>query len=188
MRGIGTATLALLAVAAIPSTAAAKCQATTMNPVLPGYALIVDGELRGEYATEEEATYPPSEQILTMEVACLRALRSPDPRARQSAVVVITRRGAPRVLKSYLSDLVEAQADYRERTGEYAADLADLDFLATHITVPMEMSVGEAGWWAVATVPGSNSTCQVAIGSAAREARFQRGPRARPGTPVCLRS
>lgn len=188
MRAIGTTVFALVAVAALPVDAAAKCQATAGEPLLPGYVLIVDGELKGEFEMGEQAAYPPSDEILRMETACLRATGSSDPSARQTALVIITKRGVPRVLKSYLGDLADAQAAYRARTGQYAADLADLDFLASHITVPMEMSVGEGGWWAVATVPGSNSTCHVAVGSATREARFQRGPRAAPGTPVCLSS
>ena len=187
-KSLSTLPLALLAMAALPTGAEAKCLERAGSPILPGYVLIVDGERIGEYAMDAQADMPPSDEILVMEVTCLRAESAPNPNARQAATVVITRRGAPRLLQSYLRDLVEAQKEFHSIAGAYAEDLEELSFLESHIAIPMAMEVGDGGWFAAATIPGSNSTCHVAVGSATRDPRFQRGPRTSGGKPVCYQT
>lgn len=187
-RSLATLPLALLAMAALPTGAEAKCLERVGSPILPGHVLIVDGERVGEYAMDAQPDLPRSEEILMMEVTCLRAASAGSPNARQAATVVVTRKGAPRLMQQYLRDLVAAQEQYHSLAGEYAEELADLAFLENHIDIPLTMQANGAGWFAVATIHGSESTCQVAVGTAARDPRFQRARRATPGTPVCFRS
>lgn len=182
-----TLPVALLAAAAMPSEAAAKCLERAGSPVLPGYVLIVDGDRVGEYAMDANPEMPPSEEILVLSVTCVRAAGDENPAARQAATVVVTKKGASRLLNSYLRDLVAAQEEYRSMTGEYTADLARVGFFDSHIEIPIEMEVGRMGWFAAATVPGSNTTCRVAVGTYARDARFGRGALNRSGKPLCRR-
>lgn len=175
--------VALLALATAPLEAAAKCGPRTGSPVLPGYVFIVDGEVVGEFAMDEQPAYPPSEQVLALRVTCLRARGDADPRARQAAVVVVTKQGAEKMLTSYLDDLVAAQEKHRASTGEYARELADLDFFSSHIEIPLQMDVGDGGFAATATLKGSDAACRVAVGSRATDSRRQRAR----NTPVCWR-
>lgn len=181
-----TLPVALLAAAAMPSEAAAKCLERAGSPVLPGYVLIVDGERVGEYAMDATPEMPPSDEVLVVEVTCLRAAGE-NPEARQAATVVVTRKGASRLLSTYLRDLVAAEEKYRSMSGEYTADLKELAFFESHIQIPLEMEVGDMGWFAAATVPGSNTTCRVTVGTYARDPRFGSGPLSRSGRPFCTR-
>lgn len=181
--GLLTVSFALLALAAAPTDAAAKCGATPGGTVLPGYVLIIDGELIGEFAMNEPIAYPPAEQIVHSGVVCLRARGAAEPNTRQAAVVVITKRGAQKVLTSYLRDLVAAQEDHRSSTGEYARGLSELDFLDSHIVLPLEMEVGDTGFAATASLAEAGVACRVALGEEAREPRAK----SESGDPVCSR-
>lgn len=183
MKALLALSVAVLALAAAPLEAAAKCGPKVGSPLLPGYVLIVDGQLVGEFAMDEQPDYPPAEQILLIEMACLSARGAADPRARQAAVVVVTKRGAEKMLTSYLRDLVAAQEEHRSSMGKYARELADLDFFASRIVIPLEMDVGDGGFAATATLGGSDVACRVAVGSHATDSRLQRAP----GRPACWR-
>jgi len=49
----------------------------------------------------------------------------------RAAVALITKAGAVQFMKSQAEGLVHQQEEYRARTGEYARNLASLEFVAT---------------------------------------------------------
>lgn len=173
---------ALLAIAVTPGTSAAKCVESIGHPVRPGYVLIVDGELMGEYAMgmEADADRPEPEEIHAIRVTCIDAPRANG--ARQAAVMIVTKRGATRLLTSYLGDLVVEQEKYRARHGSFAPDLATLRFLESRYPVEIDMRVEPAGWTATARVEGLAPLCEVAVGSVGG------GPREASARPRCGRS
>jgi hypothetical protein len=157
-----------LAIAAAPAPAAAKCLESIGHPVLPGYVLVVDGKIVGEYAMNARADLPPAEEVAALSVACIDAPRDGAPGARQVATIVITHSGLPGALRTALAELVQAQGSYRARHGSYAPDLKMLGTSATR-SVPIDMRVGSTGWSAVARIGTLEPVCQVAVGAAAAE-------------------
>lgn len=153
---------AALVSAAAPTNALAKCVERLGHPVLPGYLFIVDGEVVGEYAMGEEAPYPPSEEILVVEVTCRPADRS----AQQAAVIVVTKSGARTFMQSYLRELVEAQRQHHADHGEYASTPEELDFFAARVDLPIQMEVAQDAWSATLALEGSDIICRVASGGA----------------------
>src|SRR5690606_6562740 len=124
----------------------ANCLATGGSPVLPGHVLIVDGDRVGEYTSSPGAGLPPAEEILLRAETCVPAAASGGSDARQAATVVVTKKGASRLLNLYLRDLVAAQEEYRATVGEYTSDLEQLGFFEAHIEIPIEMEIGDMGW------------------------------------------
>ncbi|HEX6070577.1 MAG TPA: hypothetical protein VFZ18_12155 [Longimicrobiaceae bacterium] len=167
-----------LAIAAAPAPAAAKCLESIGHPVLPGYVLVVDGKVVGEYAMNARADLPPAEKVAALSVACIDSPRDGAPGARQVATIVITHDGLPRALRAALAELVEAQESFRTRHGSYAPDLNVLGVSAAR-SVPIDMRVGSNGWSAVARIGALEPVCQVAVGAAAAEVRQ------RPGVVRC---
>jgi hypothetical protein len=164
----------VLAIAAAPASAAAKCLASIGHPVLPGYVLVVDGKIVREYAMNDRADLPPPEEVAALSVACIDAPRDGAPGARQVATVVVTHDGLPLALRRALTELVEAQESYRTKHGSYAPDLQALGSSATR-SVPIDMRVGSTGWSAVARIGSLEPVCQVAVGAAAADLRQRAG-------------
>ena len=173
-RSILILSASVLASAAAPATAAAKCLESIGHPVLPGYVLVVDGKIVGEYAMNARAELPPAAEVAAVYVACIDAPQDGAPGARQVASIVVTHDGLPRALRTALEDLVRAQESYRERHGSYAPDLTTLGSSAVR-TVPIDMRVGSTGWSAVARIGSREPVCQVAVGEAAAEVRQRAG-------------
>lgn len=187
----------LVAIAVTPGTAAAKCVESIGHPVRPGYVLIVDGQLIGEYAMGAQADMPPKEEIHSVHVTCIDAPQADAAAgARQAAVTLVTKSGSARLLTTYLSDLVREQEEHRARHGSYAPDLETLGFFRSRVPVALEMRVEEAGWQATARVEGLDPVCTVAVGSAVARERGHRRPggrgvalpRSTPGEPRCASS
>ena len=177
-RWILIASAAGLAIATAPASAAAKCLESIGHPVLPGYVLVVDGKIVGEYAMNARADLPPAAEVAAAYVACVDAPQDGAPGARRVASIVVTHDGLPRALRGALEDLVRAQESYRERHGSYAPDLTTLGSSATR-SVPIDMRVGSDGWSAVARIGALEPVCQVAVGPAAAAVRQ------RPGVVRC---
>jgi hypothetical protein len=174
--------IAIVAIASTPADAAAKCRASPGHRVLPGYVLMVDGKIVGEYAMNASADMPPSEEIVAIEVVCRRApTGDADSWAHQAVVFVLTKGGSPALFQSYLEELVEEQQAHHSRTGEYASDLSDLGFFDWRLPIPLEMEVATTGWSATARIQSLSTICHVAVGSAEPMRRSQRR-----GVPTCF--
>lgn len=178
---------------AAPTEALAKCVERIGHPVLPGFVFIVDGQVVGEYAMGEQPPYPPSEQILLLEVTCRPSTDPARSTAQQAAVVVVTKSGARTLLRSYLTDLVEAQRQHRARHGEYASTASELGFFESRVSLPMRIELSRNAWSATATFEGSDIVCTVAsrnAGTARTSLRAGAAPRlaSRPDIPRCSRT
>lgn len=184
---------AALVVAVAPTEALAKCVERIGHPVLPGFVFIVDGQIVGEYAMGDQPPYPPSEQILRLEVTCRLATGPGRSNAQQAAVVVVTKSGARTLLRSYLTDLVEAQRQHRARHGVYASSASELGFFESRVSLPLRIEVSGNAWSATATFEGSDIVCRVASRSSglprtALRAGAAPRPASRPDIPRCSRT
>jgi hypothetical protein len=173
---------ALLAIAGTAGEAAAKCAESLGRPLLPGYVLIVDGKIVGEYDMDAQAEYPPADQVVSVQMLCRLATTPTGSPAKQAAVVVVTRDGAPSLYRTYLVELVDEQQAYRERTGEFAPDLTTLGFFEQRLPLAIEMEATATGWSATLGGGEAETLCAVAVGSA-RPLR----PRQTQGVPSCYR-
>jgi hypothetical protein len=168
---------ALLGSAASPTSAAAKCRESIGHPVLPGYVLIVDGKVVGEYEMNDgsaKAALPAAGEVASVAVVCIDAPQDGARGARRAATVIVTHDGLPQAFRAALAELVEAQRSYRERHGIYASDLEALGTTPTR-AVPIDMRVGPGGWSAVVRIGTLEPVCQVAVGAAAAEMRLRDG-------------
>jgi hypothetical protein len=160
---------ALAATAATPADAAVKCRTHTV----PGYVMVIDGRLIGEYGMDgtpsspfEQPVLPPTEDILSIEVRCLD-VRSGDGEAmvRRSAILVVTKPGAAALLTSTLRDLMAEQARHREASGAYAGSTTALRFFDSRTTVDLAITLTGDGWSATAAMAGLDVVCRVAVDS-----------------------
>lgn len=156
---------------------------------LPGHITVVDGQIVRDYrgdgpdAEESSRVLPESEDIMSIEVRCLR-VRSPEKEsgwALRSAIIVLTKSGARKVAHAQLEELVEEQRLYLDRTGRYAASLTELRFTETRASLGIEMTLNDDGWSARVSFTDPRLACRVAVGSAATA-----DPDLRPGIPICL--
>lgn len=161
-----------------------KCQ----SPDLPGHITVVDGEIVRDFrgSGRDTATagkgLPEASEIIWVEVRCLR-VRSTETEngwARRSAIIVLSRSGAPKVAHAQLIELVEEQRLHFERTGTYAASLMDLEFTDTRVNLKVEMKVNADGWSASVSLKDLKLRCRVAVGGAAAA-----DPELKPGIPTC---
>ncbi|HUF50763.1 MAG TPA: hypothetical protein VMN60_08020 [Longimicrobiales bacterium] len=175
--------LALASLAAPPGGVpdAFKCQKHTV----PGHIVVVDDVVVRDYRGDgpapilEDSGMPDRDDILSIEVRCL-AVRPAEPGAApvmRSAVIILTKSGAPRVMEAQLTELVEEQRLHRERTGRYAATLAELKFFDSRTELPIQLSVNDDGWSAAVRLASVPTACQVAVGAADSAVR--------PGVPLC---
>jgi hypothetical protein len=147
----------------------------------------VDGEIVRDYQgivpdAEAGQVMPEADDVVLVEVRCLR-VRSTEKEsgwALRSAVIVVTRSGAPKVAHAQLAELVEEQRLHLERTGRYAASLTELQFPETRGNLGIEMKVDDDGWSASVSLNDPGITCRVAVGGAAAA-----DPDLRPDVPVC---
>jgi hypothetical protein len=177
-------TLVALALPLDAVPAAFKCPAEYHT--VRGYLTIVDDvvvrDYRGTGRDSAEAVLPDRDDLLSVEIRCL-TLRGPepgDPPTLRTAVVVLTKSGAPAVFEAQLAALVEEQRLHREHTGRYAATLTELNFFAGRTIIPIELTVDGDGWSAAVRMNGVPTTCRVAVGPAATSA-----PELRAGIPRC---
>ena len=175
--------LLMLAVATLlpadPATSLLKCR----NPLIPGHVTVVDdvvvqdsrstGKPPGQIADLRQ------EDVIWVEVRCLRVRsdETADGWALRSAVVILTKRGAPKVMERQLAELVAEQRTYRARTGRYATSLAELAFLDSRTDIGIKLTVNGDSWSASTAVKGGDSSCRVADGADAGQPT---------GVPLCI--
>lgn len=161
-----------------------KCQA----PDLPGHVTVVDGEIvRDDRVTRRDTVLvakglPETNEIIWVEVACLR-VRSTETKsgwALRSAIIVLSKSGAPKVAHAYLVELVEEQRLHHERTGRYAPSLTDLKIFDTRGSLGVDMKVNADGWSASVFFKDLKLRCHVAVGGVVAA-----DPQLRPGVPAC---
>jgi hypothetical protein len=161
-----------------------KCR----SPDLPGYVTVVDGEIVRDFRTTGRDTaaakiLPEASDILAIEVRCLR-VKSTELEsgwALRSAIIVLTKSGAPKVARAQLTELVEEQRLHLERTGRYAPSVYDLKFIDTRDDLGIDMQVNADGWSASVSFKELQLKCRVAVGGAAAA-----DPELRPGVPACV--
>lgn len=156
---------------------------------LPGYVTVVDGEIIRDYRGTGRDTaagtevLPQADDLISVEVRCLR-VRSTEKEsgwALRSAIVVVTKSGAPKVAHAQLTELVEEQRLHFGRTGRYAASLAELKFTDTRAALGIELKLHDDGWSASVSFKDPELGCRVAVGGAAAADQ-----ELRPGIPECV--
>ena len=155
---------------------------------IPGYITVVDGKVVRDYRgaggdTAAVGTLPEREDILSLEVRCLR-VRSTERAsgwARRSAIIMVSKSGALKVAQDQLTELAEVQLLHAERTGGYATSLTELKFTDTRASLGIELKVSDDGWSASVSFKDPSFACRVAVGGAAVA-----DPELRPGVPVCV--
>ena len=160
-----------VALAILPTTVHGKCRELPSQPILPGYVYVLDGRVVGTFDMNASPPHPPAEEILVVQVACKRATDSEIPGARRAAVMVATRTGARALLTRTLNELAGAMAGHRAATGAFAADLEEIDFFDSRMTLPIVLETAGDRWGAVAQLDGGSVTCSAdgrADGRAAR--------------------
>ena len=158
---------AAAALALLPATAEAKCRELPSQPILPGYAYVLDGQVVGIFDMDEAPPHPPADEILAIETGCIRATDSDVAGARRAAVMVATRAGAQEMLTNTLHELAAAMDHHRASTGSFAADLEELGFFDSQMRIPIQLETRGDRWRAVARIDGAPLRC-VAQGRADR--------------------
>lgn len=128
---------------------------------IPEVLFVVDGEV-----VEESALADPPDRIDRVEIVCWDTVeRWLDLNVRNTAVLIHTRRGPSRATMASLLDLVEAQAEYRERNGAYTDDLLSLSPYAPPGEVFVYLTLSEDGWSARAEHNALSLVCHVFVGT-----------------------
>jgi hypothetical protein len=127
---------------------------------------MVDGVLFGD-SPGVDRTFPADvviadADILDMWVGCLEIQRDGKTLGVR-LISIITKGGAIGVMRSQLEDLVEAQEAYRAATGAYAQAVAELRFLASHPSPPIDVVVVDGRWTATMRLERDETLC---VGSA----------------------
>jgi hypothetical protein len=131
--------------------------------------LVVDGQVKGDVtAPGPDSTAIAGikrEEILYLSAICL-VITEAGVKVKRGAIAVITRAGAVQFMKSQLQGLVDQQEEYRARTGEYARNLSNLEFVATRAPLVIDMQGSRGGWSANVTLAGVPTSCGVKVARA----------------------
>lgn len=166
-----------LATVATAEDLAAKCSDATV----PGYVLIVNDRVVGEYgmdtAMPDLSTFATREEIYSITVDC-RTLPSG---ARQPMVLITTKTGYRSVVELHLRELVERQRAWHADGGRYR-ELSEIGFYGSAKgLVPIETTATETGWSGTVRPKGLDLACYVVVGSAAPQR-----PGLQSGVPACF--
>jgi hypothetical protein len=161
-----------------------KCKMPDVGGVILAVddVVLFDSLIPGATKDDFDAVMPPVEDILSIQVRCLK-VRSSDADAEgewrvRDAAIVVTRGGAQALAERHLSELVEAQRVHREQTGAFAQRLDALRFTESRASLEMILTTSDAGWAASVTYEDPGFECRVAVGADADGTVGQ-------GQPVC---
>lgn len=120
---------------------------------------VIDGII-SEYSEVFESLGP--EQIERITISCVD-VKEGEHMVGRTSINVVTKGGVVPALRSHLQRLVERQEEHRTRTSAYATDLAALGFYTGQQPAPIELTVTDAGWSAIARIQQSPAVCRVAV-------------------------
>ncbi len=167
MRGIPivvSMVLAFVTIAGLPNEALAKCGSG--SSVLPGYVVMVDGVVLGEYQTLQSQPDLPleSEEIGAISITC-RWVTSEDGtrRSRQQAIVVLSKSGYAEVLESFLREMIPAQEALHAALGRYANSVSELGPYGLSVELPADLAVSDSGWSAITKVRRLEIGCEISV-------------------------
>ena len=176
--GFVALSLSLVLLAPDANASIRKCNAGPVT--VPGFLMMVDGEIIGDFPApevrpgdpgpafnlEEFAPTLETADVLQVEFTCSEHTDpATNSRTLRVTISVLTRSGLPRLMQSYLEALVERQEGYRAAAGGYATHLNALSFYESRILLPIDLRATSTGWSATAFIAESPVRCYVAVGS-----------------------
>lgn len=162
--GMLTLVPSLLAGPVEAEAAVRKCTENNLTdaPFITGKLMVmINGEMVGEmypgavniaYIDGDVVRSAP-EDILHIQITCLEHVGDTGPVVTQ-VVSIVTRRGAERLARQYLRELLALQAAYRRDNGRFANDAGELRFFIRRAPLPLAIDVTDTGWRASIGQPG----------------------------------